>query len=224
MAQHRRLHVLTQMKALGLVPLFYHHEDEVAWQVAQACAEGGCPLVEFTNRGDRAFDVFKHMARRRDEERPEIVLGVGSVCDGPTAALFMASGADFVVGPLLDEQVARSCNSQKVAYLPGCGSVTEIHQAHLLGVELCKVFPAGQVGGPAFIKSVMGPCAWADLMPTGGVSPTRQNLREWFDAGAACVGMGSQLISREVLAEASYGKLTQQIGEILQLIAEIRGR
>ncbi len=223
MAQHRRLHVLTQMKALGLVPLFYHHEDEAAWQVVQACAAGGCPLVEFTNRGDRAFDVFKHMARRRDEERPEVILGVGSVCDGPTAALFMACGADFVVGPLLDEQVARTCNSQKVAYLPGCGSVTEIHQAHLLGVEVCKVFPAGQVGGPAFIKSVKGPCAWAELMPSGGVSPTRQNLSEWFDAGAACVGMGSQLISRDVLAQASYGKLTRQVGETLQLIAEIRG-
>ena len=110
-----------------------------------------------------------------------------------------------------------------MAYLPGCGSVTEIHQAHLLGVEVCKVFPAGQVGGPAFIKSVKGPCAWAELMPSGGVSPTRQNLSEWFDAGAACVGMGSQLISRDVLAQASYGKLTRQVGETLQLIAEIRG-
>jgi 2-dehydro-3-deoxyphosphogluconate aldolase/(4S)-4-hydroxy-2-oxoglutarate aldolase len=212
------------MKTLGLVPLFYHPETEVAWQVVQACAEGGCPLVEFTHRGDRACEVFTDMARRRDEERPAVILGVGSVCDGATAAMYMASGADFVVGPLLDEQVARTCNSQKVAYLPGCGSVTEIHQAHLLGVEVCKIFPAGQVGGPSFIKSVMGPCKWAELMPSGGVSPTRENLSMWFDAGAACVGMGSQLIGADVLAEGAYEALTRQTRETLTFIAEIRSR
>ncbi len=222
MAKHSRLHVLNQLKALGLVPLFFNQDAEVAWNLVQACAEGGCPLVEFTNRGDRAIEVFRHLAELRDEKRPEVILGAGSICDAATAAMYMAAGADFIVGPLLDEGVAKTCNSRKIPYLPGCGSVTEIHQAHLLGVEICKVFPAGQVGGPGFIKSVKGPCAWAELMPTGGVSPTQENLRTWFEAGAVCVGMGSKLISKPLVEQKDYATLQQNVRTTVDLIQAIR--
>ena len=222
MAKHSRLQVLTRMKDLGLVPLFFNRDAEIAWHVAQACAEGGCPLVEFTNRGDRAIEVFSLMTALRDERHPEIMLGAGSICDAATAALYMAAGADFIVGPLLDEGVAKTCNSRKIPYLPGCGSVTEIHQAHLLGVEICKVFPAGQVGGPGFITAVKGPCAWAELMPTGGVAPTKENLTSWFEAGAACVGMGSKLLSKTLVDRQDYDTLQGQVRHAIDLIRAIR--
>ena len=222
MAKHRRMHVLNTMKSLGMVPLFYYPDSEVASRLMIACAEGGCPIVEFTNRGDRALEIFRKLAELRDEKYPDVILGVGSVCNGATAAMFMQAGADFIVAPLLDEETARVCNSEKVPYLPGCGSVTEIHRAHLLGVEICKIFPAGQVGGPSFIQAVRGPCPWADLLPSGGVSPDRENLEAWFKAGAACVGMGSNLISKEIIKTQNYAQLKERIENVLQLIREIR--
>ncbi|NQV31307.1 MAG: bifunctional 4-hydroxy-2-oxoglutarate aldolase/2-dehydro-3-deoxy-phosphogluconate aldolase [Phycisphaeraceae bacterium] len=222
MAKHSRLHVLNTIKQLGLVPLFYHPNPETAIKVVDALVAGGALFVEFTNRGDRAIEVFKKVAQYRDTKRPELILGVGSICNAGAAAMYMAAGADAIVAPLLDEGTARTCNSQKVPYMPGCGSVSEIHQAHLLGVEICKVFPAGQVGGPAFIKNVKAPCAWAELMPTGGVSPTRENLTEWFEAGATCVGMGSKLVSKDLIQTEDYGALTQKVKDTLALINDIR--
>jgi 2-dehydro-3-deoxyphosphogluconate aldolase/(4S)-4-hydroxy-2-oxoglutarate aldolase len=222
MAKHSRLHVLNTIKQLGLVPLFYHANPDTAIKVVDALVAGGALFVEFTNRGDRAIEVFKKVAEYRDAKRPELILGVGSVCNAGVAAMYMAAGADAIVAPLLDEGIARTCNSQKVPYMPGCGSVSEIHQAHLLGVEICKVFPAGQVGGPAFIKNVKAPCAWAELMPTGGVSPTRENLTEWFEAGAICVGMGSKLVSKDLIQSEDYAALTQKVKDTLALINDVR--
>jgi 2-dehydro-3-deoxyphosphogluconate aldolase/(4S)-4-hydroxy-2-oxoglutarate aldolase len=222
MSKHSRLHVLNTIKELGLVPLFYHADPDTAIKMVEAMVAGGALFIEFTNRGDRAIDVFKKVAAYRDATRPELVLGVGSVCNAGVAAMYMAAGADAIVAPLLDEGIARVCNSQKVPYMPGCGSVSEIHQAHLLGVEICKVFPAGQVGGPAFIKNVKAPCAWAELMPTGGVSPTRENLTEWFEAGATCVGMGSKLVSKDLIQAENYAALTQRVKDTLALIKEVR--
>ena len=174
MAKHTRLEVLTVMKEIGLVPVFYNGDFEVAGNIVCACADGGARAVEFTNRGDRAVNVFTRLAEYRDAQRPDIILGAGSVCDSPTAAMYIAAGADFVVGPLLDKNTAKLCNSRKIPYSPGCGSVTEIHRAEILGVEICKIFPGAAVGGPAFVKAVKGPCPWTELMPTGGVSPTKK--------------------------------------------------
>ncbi len=222
MARHTRLETLTRMKELGLVPLFYNPDIEVAKSILQACLAGGASVIEFTNRGDCALDVFRELAIYRDREVPELILGAGSIIDASTAALYIAEGADFIVSPLLDTDVAKVCNAHKIPYLPGCGSVTEIHQAHLHGVEICKIFPAAQVGGSAFIKAVKGPLTYADLMPTGGVSPTRENLAEWFFAGAACVAMGSKLITKELVAAKDYSAIEKKVAEVVELIREIR--
>lgn len=211
------------MKQIGLIPVFYNPDFEVAKNIATACVNGGARAIEFTNRGDRAIDVFTQLAAFRDAERPEIILGVGSVCDGATAGMYINAGADFVVGPLLDEETAIVCNKRKIPYCPGCGSVTEIHRAHALGVEICKVFPGAQVGGPAFVKAVKGPMPWTELMPTGGVSPTSDSLNEWFAAGITCAGMGSKLITRELVAAHDWRGLTHKIKETIDLIKEIRG-
>ena len=160
---------------------------EIVKSVVHACYAGGASIIEFTNRGNRALDLFRELTIYRHQNCPKWFLAWfhrGS----PTAALYIALGADFVVGPVLDQDVAKVCNAHKVPYCPGCGSVTEIRRAHLLGVEICKIFPGAQVGGPAFVKAVKGPCPWAELMPTGEVAPTRESLTEWFSAGMACAG------------------------------------
>ena len=222
MALHTRLETLSAIKTIGLVPVFYNPDFDVAKNIATACVEGGAKCIEFTNRGDRAIEVFTQLCKFRDAEKPELVLGVGSICDAPTAAMYIAAGADFVVGPLLDEETAKLCNKRKIPYSPGCGSMTEIHKAHSLGVEICKIFPGAQVGGPAFVKAVKGPCPWTDIMPTGGVAPTKESLTEWFGAGIVCVGMGSKLITKELLAAKDYAGISKKVKETIEIIKQIR--
>jgi 2-dehydro-3-deoxyphosphogluconate aldolase/(4S)-4-hydroxy-2-oxoglutarate aldolase len=222
MARHSRLEVLTAMKQTGLIPVFYNSDFETAKNIISACADGGAQCVEFTNRGDRAVNIFTKLAEYRDAKKPDIILGVGSVCDGPTAAMYISAGTDFVVGPMIDEEAAKICNGRKIPYSPGCGSVTEIHKAHILGVEIVKIFPGAQVGGPAFVKAVKCPCPWTEIMPTGGVSPTKENLKEWFDAGIVCAGMGSKLITKELVAAKDWAGITKKVKETIELIKQIR--
>lgn len=224
MAKHSRMAVLSAMKEIGLVPVFYNSDFEISKNIVCACADGGARVVEFTNRGDRAINVFTRLAEFRDKERPEIILGVGSICDAPTAALYIAAGADFVVGPLLDEEIAKLCNSRKIPYSPGCGTVTEIHKAHILGVEIVKVFPGDCVGGPAFVKAVRGPCPWTEIMPTGGISPTKESLSDWFNAGIVCAGMGSKLITKELVSVKDYAGITKKVKDTIDLIKQIRAK
>ena len=222
MARHSRLETLSRMKRIGLVPVYYQSDPDVAIQIARACVAAGAMVLEFTNRGDRAVDVFGRLAEFRDAQQPDLALGVGSVVDAPTAALYIAAGADFVVGPVLDEDTAFLCNTRKIPYCPGCGSASEVHRAHRLGVEICKVFPGGCVGGPAFVKSIKGPMPWTDIMPTGGVSPTEENLTEWLAAGAACIGMGSKLITKDLVQQKNFDQLTSDVRQTLERIQRIR--
>ena len=210
------------MKQIGMIPVFYNADFEVAKNVICACADGGARAVEFTNRGDRAINVFTQLEEFCSTQRQDVILGVGSIVDAPTAAMYIAAGTNFIVGPLLDEDTARLCNARKIPYSPGCGTLTEIHRAESLGVEICKIFPGGEIGGPSFVKAVKGPCPWTDIMPTGGVSPTKQSLTEWFSAGIACAGMGSKLITKELLAAKDYAGITKKVKETIQTIEEIR--
>jgi 2-dehydro-3-deoxyphosphogluconate aldolase/(4S)-4-hydroxy-2-oxoglutarate aldolase len=223
MARFSRLEVLNTIIDVGLVPVFYNANVDVAKKVAQACAEGGARVLEFTNRGDFAPEVFKQLERYCATELPDVVLGVGSVIDAPTAAMYIAYGAGFVVGPVLNEEVARLCNRRKVAYSPGCGSASEISRAEELGVEIVKVFPGGSVGGPGFVKSVLGPCPWTRMMPTGGVDATEESIKGWFGAGVACVGAGSKLVRKEWVAAGEWDKVTANVRQVIGWIKEARG-
>jgi 2-dehydro-3-deoxyphosphogluconate aldolase/(4S)-4-hydroxy-2-oxoglutarate aldolase len=216
--------VLNTMLETGMVPVFYHPDVEVARQVAAACVAGGCPLLEFTNRGDHAWEVFTELERYCARELPELILGVGSIVDPGTASLYINCGANFVVGPALNPEVARACNRRKIPYSPGCGTLSEISQAEELGCEIIKIFPGKEVGGPSFIKNVRGPCPWVSIMPTGGVEPTEASLKGWFDAGAACVGMGSNMITKEMLKAADYEGIAANIRRTVELIRQIRVR
>lgn len=224
MARFTRLDVLERMIEVGVVPVFYHEDVEVAKRVVGACSAGGAGLVEFTNRGDLAYRVFAELVAHFGKADPSVALGVGSVVDAPTAALYISSGANFVVGPVLNAEVARLCNRRKVAYSPGCGSASEISEAEELGVEIVKVFPGGEVGGPAFVKAILGPMPWTRIMPTGGVQATEESITAWIKAGCACLGMGSDLIKKELVAAGDWDGIAERVAKAVSLVKKARGR
>ena len=223
MAHYSRLKVLTTMIDIGMIPVFYHPDPIVTVNIINACLDGGARCFEFTNRGDRAHEVFGEVIHQLSSDN-RLILGTGSVIEAGTAALYIQLGSNFIVGPNLNPDVARLCNRRKVAYSPGCGSVTEISQAEELGVEICKIFPGSSVGGPDFVKDLLGPLPWTRIMPTGGVDATQESINAWFAAGVACVGIGSKLITKEFVAAGDFDGLAQKTAQVLQWIREVRGK
>ncbi len=222
MAQFSRIEVAQVMKETGMVPLFYHPNIELGKKVLKACYDGGARLLEFTARGDFAHEVFAELTKYAIAELPGMIMGVGSVTDAAQASLYMSLGANFIVTPVLREDIAIVCNRKKVAWNPGCGTLTEITRAEELGCEVVKLFP-GNLYGPNFVKGIKGPQPWTSIMPTGGVTTEESNLRGWFDAGVTCVGMGSQLISKQILADEDYDGLQKKVADAIALIKKIRG-
>ncbi len=222
MAAKDRMAVLTAMMDQSIIPVFYDPDVEVCRNVIQACANGGAKCVEFTNRGEFAAHVFLEVTRHFAQADPSVIMGVGSVVDAPTAGLFIANGARFVVGPLLNAEVARLCNRRGIPYSPGCGSATEIGDAQELGCEIVKVFPGASVGGPDFVRSVMAPMPWTRIMPTGGVEPTEESLRKWFGAGIVACGVGSNLITRDLLKSKDYAGIEAKVRDAIALASRIK--
>ncbi len=222
MARFARLQVLNAMVDTGLIPVFYNDDVECAKQIVDACAAGGARCVEFTNRGDFAPFVFQELARSISRTHPQVILGAGSIVDAPTAALYIAASANFIVGPVLNPELARLCNRRKIAYSPGCATPSEIAQAEELGVEIVKIFPGGLIGGPEFVKSVLGPTPWTRIMPTGGVEPTKESITAWFKAGVSAVGIGSNLITKDIVKSGNFAAITEKVAQVLEWIKEAR--
>lgn len=221
MARFSRIKVATVMEETGLVPLFYHKNLDTCKEVLTACYKGGARILEFTNRGDFAHEVFGELNKFAEKELPEMILGVGSVTDAGTASLYMQLGANFVVTPVLREDIGIVCNRRKVLWSPGCGSLSEIARAEELGAEIVKLFPGSQLG-PGFVSAITAPCPWTSIMPTGGVTAEKENLEGWFNAGVTCVGMGSQLVTKEFLATKDFAGLEKHVRNTLELINSIR--
>ncbi|MDO5968389.1 bifunctional 4-hydroxy-2-oxoglutarate aldolase/2-dehydro-3-deoxy-phosphogluconate aldolase [Flavivirga aquimarina] len=221
MSQYTRIEVAEVMKNTGLVPLFYHKDVKESKKVLKACYDGGARLLEFTARGDFAHEVFGELIKYAIEELPGMILGVGSVTDAAAASRFMALGANFIVTPVLREDIAIVCNRRKVLWSPGCGTLTEIARAEELGCEIVKLFP-GDIYGPQFVKGVKGPQPWTSIMPTGGVSPTKESIEAWFKAGVTCVGMGSKLIAKDANGQFDYTKIEALIKFSIGLIQDVR--
>ncbi len=221
MAKYSRLEVIEVMNNTGLVPLFYHPDLELSKKVLKSCYNGGARLMEFTARGDFAYEVFAELNKYALKELPGMILGVGSITDAAAASLFMQMGANFIVTPSLREDIALICNRRKVLWSAGCGSLTEINRAEELGCEIVKLFP-GSTYGPGFVKAIKGPQPWTSIMPTGGVSTEEDNLRGWFHAGVSCVGMGSKLITKDILASKDFERLEFLVRTTLETIKKVR--
>jgi 2-dehydro-3-deoxyphosphogluconate aldolase/(4S)-4-hydroxy-2-oxoglutarate aldolase len=222
MARFMRLDVINTLLETGVLPLFYQGEVETAIELVNACVRGGAQTIEFTNRGELAYPVFTELVRHFAKADPSVILGVGSVIDAPTAALFIAAGANFIVGPSLHPEISRLCNRRKILYLPGCATENEIAAAEELGAEICKVFPGEAAGGPSFISAVMAPCPWHRLLPTGGVDATEASIREWIKAGAAAVGLGSKLISGQAVRDKDYDGIAARTAQCVGWVKKAR--
>jgi 2-dehydro-3-deoxyphosphogluconate aldolase / (4S)-4-hydroxy-2-oxoglutarate aldolase len=222
MARFTRIQVALKMAETGMIPVFYHKDIDICKKVVKACYEGGVRVFEFTNRGDYAHEVFTELNKYAAKELPEMILGVGSVVDAGTTSLYIQLGANFIVSPVLNEDMAKVCNRRKISWSPGCGSVSEISKAEELGAEIVKIFPGSQVGGPKFVEAVKGPFSWSSIMPTGGVDTSEENLAAWFKAGVTCVGMGSQLITKDMIANGDYAKLTDECRKALEIIKKYK--
>lgn len=219
---HDRLSVLTALQTQGVCPVFYDPDPATALNVMRACARGGAPVIEFTNRGDFAVDLFGEIARELGRTDPDIVLGIGSVLDAGTAAMFLNRAARFVVSPALVPEVATVCNRRMVAYFPGCGSVTEISEAQALGCEIVKLFPGASVGGPDFVKAVLGPMPWTKIMPTGGVDPDPASIAKWFGSGIVAAGMGSRLITDAAVREGDWAGIEASVRSAVEAVRAFR--
>ncbi len=222
MARFTRIQVALKMAEEGMIPVFFNSDPEVCKKVLEACYNGGIRLFEFTNRGEYAHVVFEQVNKFAAAQFPDMILGTGSVVDAPTAVLYVQLGSNFIVSPILNEEMASVLNRRKILWSPGCGSASEISRAESLGAEIVKIFPGSQVGGPKFVAAVKGPMPWTQIMPTGGVEPTEANLTEWFKAGAVCVGMGSQLIKSELIKAKDFRKIEQDVRDAVELVRRLR--
>lgn len=222
MARFNKIETLQAIIETGMVPVYYNSDIAIAKQVVKACYDGGVRVFEFTNRGDFAHEVFGELVKFATKECPKLILGVGSVVDPATAALYLQLGANFVVGPLYNPDIAKVCNRRLIPYTPGCGSVSEIGFAQEAGCDLCKIFPAGNVGGPSFVKNIKAPMPWSLIMATGAVEPTEENLSAWFKAGVTCVGMGSKLFPKEAIANGDWDAISTLCKNVLSMIQKYR--
>jgi 2-dehydro-3-deoxyphosphogluconate aldolase/(4S)-4-hydroxy-2-oxoglutarate aldolase len=222
MARFKRVDVIIRILGAGIVPIFYHKDPDICRNVITSCFEGGIKVIEFTNRGDFAHELFSDLNKWAEKEFPGLVMGTGSVVEPATAAMYIQSGSCFIVSPVMNPEMGKICNRRKILWIPGCGTLSEISQAEELGAEIIKIFPGLSAGGPDFIRAVKGPCPWTSLMPTGGVEPTTENLREWFDAGASCAGIGSNLITREIIQKKDWKGLTARIAEAVKIVKKIK--
>jgi 2-dehydro-3-deoxyphosphogluconate aldolase/(4S)-4-hydroxy-2-oxoglutarate aldolase len=223
MARFRRIEVFLKMEATGIIPVFYHPDIEVCKGVLQACYQGGIRIFEFTNRDDFAHEVFATLNKYAIKNFPEMIMGVGTVMDASTASLYIQAGANFVVSPILHPEMAHTCNRRKILWIPGCATLSEISQAEELGAEVVKVFP-GEVFKPAFIKALKAPMPWTNVMVTGGVSPTKESIEEWFSAGVSCVGIGSQLFPKEVLQRKDFQFVEDKVKTAMDLLQTWRAK
>ena len=217
MARFSRIDVVLKMKETGIVPVFYHKDIMVCKSVIKACSEGGIRVFEFTNRGDYAHEMFSELNKWAEKEVPTMIMGAGSVVDPGTASIYIQSGANFIVSPVLNPDMAKVCNRRKILWSPGCGTLSEINLAEELGAEIVKIFPGSSVGGPDFVRAIKGPCPWTSIMPTGGVEPTVDNLRDWFDAGVICVGIGSNLITKEIIQKKDWEGLRKRVSASIKV-------
>ncbi len=208
--------IIQLMLETKVIPLFYEPNKDIAKKLVDACYAGGARVIEFTNRGEKAEEVFVDILEYSKKNYPELAMGIGSIANAEQANRFMDLGAHFLVSPFIDEDIAKACAQRNMFWTGGCATLTEMNTAHKWGVPLMKAFP-GNILGPAFIKGAKAPCPWLKIMPTGGVKPEEDNLRSWFDAGASCVGMGSRLFVKNPDGSFDYNLITDLLTKSINI-------
>jgi len=203
----------------GMIPVFYHEDIETCKNVITACYKGGLRVFEYTNRGEKALENYPILKEFAAKNCEGMLFGIGSINNATQAASFIMLDADFIVSPFLDKDIASICDTNDIYWIPGCATLTEISTAEKHGADIIKIFP-GNILGPGFVKAVKGPMPHLKLMPTGGVSPTKENLEAWFNAGVVCVGMGSNLLTKDAIAAPKT--LEIQVRDTLHLINNIK--
>jgi 2-dehydro-3-deoxyphosphogluconate aldolase/(4S)-4-hydroxy-2-oxoglutarate aldolase len=212
---------IQKVKELGLLPLYYHDNPEVCLSVAKALYDAGVRCIEFTNRGAHAFENFKRLVKTRDESMKELVLAVGTIKTGTEAQKYIDAGADFLISPVFDNSVCDTAYLNKVLWIPGCTTPTEIHVAEKAGCKLIKLFP-GNLLGPGYVEAILPLFQGLDFVVTGGVDTTEENIKAWFKAGVVGVGMGSKLIGKDVLQEEDYDGLKTKTRKVISIIRKIK--
>jgi 2-dehydro-3-deoxyphosphogluconate aldolase / (4S)-4-hydroxy-2-oxoglutarate aldolase len=213
--------IITQLKKQGLLPLFYHGDAAVCLEVTKALYAAGVRAIEFTNRGESALVNFKAMVDARNKSMKDLLLAVGTIRTADQANRFIEAGADFLISPVFDADVCDTAYINKVLWIPGCMTPTEIHVAEQAGCRLVKLFP-GNVLGPSFVSGIKELFPNIDFMPTGGVEPTRENMEAWFTAGVCAVGMGSKLISKSVMEKKEFRTIENTTRELLRIVAQLK--
>ena len=208
------------MEKTGLIPVFNHRDQETAAEVMINAYEAGIRVFEFTNRGSNSSEVFAHLVTVA-QGLEGLVLGIGTIWSAQDAVEFLELGAQFIVSPGLIPEIGHEMNDRQVLWIPGCGTITEVASAIELGAQVVKIFP-GNVLGSDFVKAVKSVLPQVKIMPTGGVKPTAENLSKWFGAGVLCVGMGSQLFSKNLIASGNYAQLQDEISDALSLVRSVR--
>ncbi len=218
MPDRTKVQVLDQINQTPFFVFFSHGDLDVCEKVARACYDGGIRILEFTNRGKGAHDVFAELQPWIRSEFPDLMFGAGTIYHARDADLYINTGADFIVSPAVDEGVADACNRNNILWIPGCLTPTEIHRAEGLGASIIKIFPVVATGGPDYIRAMHGPSPHTRFMPTGQLKPSEDSLKPWLEAGAYCVGLGSGLVTREIIKSGNFSKLTRLCAETLQII------
>ncbi|HVN57487.1 MAG TPA: bifunctional 4-hydroxy-2-oxoglutarate aldolase/2-dehydro-3-deoxy-phosphogluconate aldolase [Bacteroidales bacterium] len=222
MAKYSRIDVILRIREAGIVPIFYHRDPDICKGVIKSCFDAGLKVFEFTNRGDFAHELFSDLIKWAEKQVPGMIMGAGTIIDPATAALYIQTGANFIVSPIMNTEMAKVCNRRKILWIPGCGSLSEISQAEESGAEIVKIFPGLAAGGPDFIRAVKGPCPWSSIMPTGGVEPTMENMGEWFSAGATCVGIGSNLFTKDLVTAKDWKRLTKRVAAAVKMVKMLK--
>ena len=216
----KREAIIVQLKKQRLMPLYFHTDENVSIDVMRALYDAGVRLIEYTNRGENALKNFTAMKVVAEKNYQDLFLGAGTIKDEKAATQFIQAGADFLISPAFEEKVYEIASGNKILWIPGCMTPTEILNAEQFGLSLVKLFP-GNILGPGFMKAIKDIFPAMSFMPTGGVDTTDENLEEWFNSGVCAVGMGSNLITREILQEKNYEKITTQATLMLNKIKAI---
>ena len=217
----REEQLIQEIKNIGLLPLYYHDDPGVCLSVANALYDAGVKCIEFTNRGAMALENFKALVKLRDEKMKGLLIAIGTIKTGTEAQKFIDAGADFLISPIFDSGVCDVTYLNKMLWIPGCTTPTEIHVAQQAGCKLIKLFP-GNVLGPGFVEAIMPLFSGVDFTITGGVEATEENISSWFRAGVAVVGMGSKLITKDILKNRNYDVLKAKTKEVISIIRKIK--